>query len=103
MTVLQVWLVFGLPALLLGLALFVGRSPWRSALGYVVLLAGFGAVAAFDRASAGVFGGLLALLYAAGRGGVTETRPQLSDEQAEAVDVPGMFEADRTLKPGQHA
>lgn len=103
MTVLQVWLVFGLPALLLGLALFVGRSPWRAALGYVVLFVGFGTVAAFDRASAAVFGGLLALLYATGRGGMMEAGPELTEAQAEATDVPGMFEADRTLKPGQHA
>jgi hypothetical protein len=102
-TILQVWLLFGLPALLLGLALFIGRSPWRAALGYVVLLAGFATVAVFDRASGAVFGGILALLYAAGRGGTTEGRPELSEAQVEATEVPGMFEADRTLKPGQHA
>lgn len=100
MSVVQVWLLFGIPALLLGLALFVGRSPWRAILGYVVLLAGFGTVAAFDRASGAVFGGLLALLYAAGRGGVGEARR----DQAEAdPEVPGMMGEDRTLKPGQHA
>lgn len=97
MSVVQVWLLFGIPALVLGLALFVGRSPWRAILGYVVLLAGFGTVAAFDRASGAVFGGLLALLYAAGRGGATEQGPR----QAEA-EVPGMMAEDRTLKPGQH-
>jgi hypothetical protein len=99
MTILQVWLLFGLPALVLGLALFLGRSPWRSALGYVVLLAGFAAVAAFDRVSAAVFGGLLALLYAAGRGG--ELERERSPRQAEA-DVPGFVGTDRTLKPGRH-
>lgn len=101
MTILQVWLLFGLPALVLGLALFVGRSPWRAALGYLVLLAGFAAVAAFDRASAAIFGGLLALLYAAGRGGAAERQPRLPEEVE--ADVPGFVGSDRTLKPGRHA
>jgi hypothetical protein len=102
MSIVQVWLLFGIPALVLGLALFVGRSPWHAVLGYLVLFAGFAAVAVFDRASAAVFGGILALLYGAGRG-VKERATQPSAEQADAVDVPGMFAADRTLKPGQHA
>ncbi len=72
MTVLQVWLLFGLPALILGTALFVGRSPWRTALGYLVLVGGFIALATVERVSAGIFGGLLTLLYAAGRGGRDE-------------------------------
>jgi hypothetical protein len=94
MSVVQVWLLFGIPALLLGLALFVGRSTWRSGLGYIVLLVGFATVAAFDRASGAVFGGLLALLYAAGLG---RDRAEEADP-----DVPGMMGEDRTLKPGQH-
>lgn len=72
MTVLQAWLLIGLPALLLSTALFVGRSPVRAALGYVVLVAGFLGMAGVERVSAGVVGGLLALLYAAGRGGRRE-------------------------------
>lgn len=100
MTVMQAWLLFGVPALVLALVLFSGRSPWRSGVGYVVLLAGFAALAAFDRASAAVFGGLLALLFAAGRGGTMERRGQL--EQPAEADVPGWAGSDRTLRPGQH-
>lgn len=98
MNVVQVWLVFGIPALLLGLALFVGRSQARAMLGYLVLLAGFGTVAAFHRASGAVFGGILALLYAAGEGGRRDV------ETGDVVsDVPGMAAADRTLEAGKHA
>jgi uncharacterized membrane protein len=98
MSVLQVWLVVGIPALGLGLALFIGRSQVRAMLGYAVLLAGFGIVAAFDRASGAVFGGILALLYAAGEGGRRDLEP------GDVVsDVPGMAAADRTLEPGRHA
>lgn len=90
MTVLQAWLLFGLPALILGTALFVGRSPWRSALGYLVLVGGFLALAAVERVSAGVFGGLLTLLYAAGRGGRQEGGAGGDDRDADAdADVPG--------------
>jgi hypothetical protein len=71
-TLLQLWLFVGIPALALALALFVGRSRWRSLAGYVVLIVGFGVMVVFDRASAAVFGGLLALVYASGRGGDSE-------------------------------
>ncbi len=93
MSTLQVWLVAGLPALLLGSALFVGRSGWRTALGYVVLAVGFVAVAAVERTSGALFACLLALLVAAGRGGAVEQRTP-----AEA-DVPGWVGSDRTLDP----
>ena len=69
MTVAQVWLVVGLPALALAFALFYGRSRIRTMLGYAVLLAAFGIVVAVDRASGAAIGALAALLYAAGRGG----------------------------------
>lgn len=72
MGVVQVWLLVGVPALVAALLLFYGRSRWRSALGYVVLLAGFLGVATVDRASAALFGTLIALVYAAGRGGAVE-------------------------------
>jgi hypothetical protein len=98
MSILQVWLLFGLPALLLGGALFVGRSPWRTALGYLVLFAGFFTVAVFDRTSAAAFGGVIILLVAAGRGGRGETEPALTQPEA---DVHGFVGTDRTLKPGQ--
>ncbi len=72
MNVLQVWMLIGVPALALAGAMFVRRSSWRATLGYVALLAGFGGMAVYDRSSAAVFGGLTALLYAAGRGGSIE-------------------------------
>jgi hypothetical protein len=87
-TVLQVWLLVGIPALALGLALFVGRSAWRSMLGYAVLIIGFGAMTAFDRASGAIFGGVLALMYAAGRGGTQEREfDATSATSHEAVDA----------------
>ena len=68
MGVLQVWLVVGIPVLIIGLVLFASRSPVRKLIGYLILAAGFVVVALVDRASAAVFGGVLALLYAAGQG-----------------------------------
>lgn len=81
MDVLQVWLLIGIPTLALTGALFVRRSPWRSVLGYAVLLAGFGGMAVYDRANAAIFGGLVALLYAAGRGGAIEREDLRQDEE----------------------
>jgi hypothetical protein len=75
---LQAWLVVGIPALILACALFYGRSRLRTRLGYVVLLGAFSALTAVDRASGAVVGGLIALLYAAGRGGQMETEPSNS-------------------------
>lgn len=68
MTILQAWLIFGIPALLGGVMLFVSASQVLNLLGYVVLAAGFAAVTVVDRASGAVFGALLALVYATGRG-----------------------------------
>ena len=73
MSILQVWLVVGLPALLVAFALFYGRSRIRTFLGYMALLVAFGALLTVDRASAAVVGGIGALLYAAGRGGQAES------------------------------
>lgn len=81
MDVLQVWLLIGVPTLALAGALFVRRSPWRSMVGYAVLLAGFGGMAVYDRANAAFFGGLIALLYAAGRGGTMEQVDLREDEE----------------------
>lgn len=80
MDVLQAWMLIGIPTLALAGALFVRRSPWRSLVGYVVLLAGFGGMAYYDRASAAVLGGLVALLYAAGRGTALERTASGADE-----------------------
>lgn len=82
MDVLQVWMLIGIPALALAGAMFVRRSPWRAAVGYLVLLAGFGGMAVYDRANAAVFGGLIALLFAAGRGGSLEREELRRNEQA---------------------
>jgi hypothetical protein len=95
----QAWLLVGLPSLLLGLTLFVGRSPWRAGAGYAVLAAGFGGMAVVDRASAAVLGGLLSLLFAAGRGGATEVAGAERRREEESA-VPGWAATDRTLKPG---
>jgi hypothetical protein len=100
-SILQAWLLIGLPSLLLGLTLFIGRSPWRAAAGYAVLLAGFGGMAVVDRTSAAVLGGLIALLLAAGRGGATETA-SAQRRQEEDSRVPGWAATDRTIKPGIH-
>jgi hypothetical protein len=77
----QVWLIIGIPALVVGLALFLRRSPVRALFGYAVLAVGFGVVSAYHRPSGAVFGGLLALLYAAGRGGVMERNNPHPDEE----------------------
>jgi hypothetical protein len=74
--VLQVWLLAGIPALALAALLFVRRSPLRALFGYLALLAGFGVVTYFHPPSGAVLGGLLALLYAAGRGGNYESEPE---------------------------
>jgi hypothetical protein len=71
-TLLQAWLVIGLPTLVAGLALFLGRSRRQALFGYLILIGGFAGMAVTHRPSAVVFGGLLALLYAAGRGGEAE-------------------------------
>ncbi|MGH8884955.1 MAG: hypothetical protein ACRDYX_07245 [Egibacteraceae bacterium] len=81
MNPVQVWLVVGIPTLVVGLALFLRRSPRRALLGYAVLAAGFGLVSAYHRPSGAIFGGLLALLYAAGRGGALERQNSYPDEE----------------------
>lgn len=72
MSLLQAWLVIGVPGLALGLALFLVRSPARTLAGYVILIAAFVGMAFVHRPSAAVVGGVLALLYASGRGGDME-------------------------------
>ncbi|MEX0657785.1 MAG: hypothetical protein WD080_01495 [Egibacteraceae bacterium] len=79
MSLLQAWLVIGVPGLVLGLGLFMVRSPARAMAGYVVLVATFAGMALVDRTSAAVLGGLLALLYAAGRGGDLEREERDDD------------------------
>lgn len=81
MNTLQVWMLIGLPALALAGAMFVRHSSWRAYVGYAALLGGFAGVAVYDRTSAAVFGGLVALLYAAGRGGAVENQEDRSNEE----------------------
>jgi hypothetical protein len=89
-TVTQAWLLFGIPCLALGAAMFVGRSSWRPLIGYALLLAGFAAMTVFDRASGAVFGTLVALVYAAGRGGSADVGPDpLSETGHEAAQAGG--------------
>lgn len=84
MSVLQAWLVIGIPGLVIGVAMFLVRSPVRALVGYAAFLAAFAGMAVVDRVSGAVFGGVLALLYAAGRGGQMEREPQDDD----AVGLP---------------
>lgn len=88
MSVLQAWLVIGIPGLVISVALFLVRSPTRALVGYGALLAAFGGMAAVDRVSGAVFGGVLALLYAAGRGGQME-REQPTGDAVGLPDVVG--------------
>lgn len=67
-SVLQVWLLVGIPVLAIAVALFAAPSPGRKLLGYLVLAVGFAVLAVVDGASGAVFGAILALLYAAGQG-----------------------------------
>ena len=94
MTTFQAWLLFGIPLLVLGGTLFYGRSRPRTLLGYAVLLLGFGVMAAFSRASAGAFAALVALLYAAGRGGSAESDPT----NTSLIAVP-----DEVRRPARHS
>jgi len=69
MSVVQVWLLIGVPVLLGAVALYTARSAALSALGVLVALAGAVAVTTVDRASGAVLGVLAVLLYAAGSAG----------------------------------
>ena|SRR3712207_273600 len=83
MTVLQAWLVVGLPLLLAAAGLFYGRSRTKTAFGYLALLTAFGVMVTVDRASGAVIGAIAALLLSAGRGGQAES--ELSDTSTIAV------------------
>lgn len=69
MTVVQVWLLIGVPVLFGAVTLYTARSPALNALGVLVTLAGAVAVTAVDRGSGAVLGVLGVLLYAAGSAG----------------------------------
>lgn len=72
MTLLQAWLFIGIPAAALGFAMFIGSSRWRPLVGYAILLIGFAGMVWVHAPSGAIFGLLVALLYAAGRGGSGE-------------------------------
>lgn len=81
MSPVVLWLLVGVPTLLAAVVLFMDRAPWRAMLGYLVLSAGFVGMAALgDRLSAAAFGGVMALVYAAGRGGTVEREVTRDDE-----------------------
>lgn len=88
MTVLQAWLIFGIPCLVLAAGLFLGRSAVRSLLGYLVLALGVVAMMIYDRPSGAFFGALMTLAYAAGRGGSADAGPDpLSQTGHEAIEA----------------
>jgi hypothetical protein len=68
-TVVQVWLLVGVPVLVAALALYTARSPALGALGVLLTLAAAAGVALVDQASAMVLGIVGVLLYASGRAG----------------------------------
>ncbi len=70
MTTLQAWIVLGVPGLALAAGLFAGRSPARSASGYLVLTLLFAFFLLVPRSgvSAASVGTIGFLLIAAGRG-----------------------------------
>lgn len=68
MSVAQVWLIIGIPALGIGAAALLGRSRLSVAIGYLALAGGFVAMAALHRISGAVFAVVLVLVYATGRG-----------------------------------
>lgn len=69
---LQAWLLVGVPSLLVATGLYLKRTPVAGMVAFLVISAGFVGMALADRVSAAVFGALLALLYASGRGGLNE-------------------------------
>jgi hypothetical protein len=85
MDVVVVWLVAGVPALTVAAVMFVTRSRRRALLGYLALAVGFGVVATVDRVSGALLGLLIALLYAAGRGGRDDDVPRLVDDTVPEV------------------
>lgn len=63
------WFLIGVPALVAGLAMFAARGRALNMAAYGVLAVGSVALTAVHRPSGALLGGLLALLYATGRGG----------------------------------
>lgn len=97
MTLLQAWLFIGIPAAALGLGMFIGSSRWRPLLGYLILAVGFVAMSLFHRPSGALFGVLMALLYAAGRGGSGEQA--VTSMSATGLSAAEAAERARTREP----
>lgn len=93
MSILQAWLVVGIPGLITAFALFYGRSRVRAMFGYLVLAVVFGVMMTVDRGSGAVVGGIGALLYGAGRGGGAD---------AEHVDTSRIAVPDTVRRPAKH-
>lgn len=78
MTVLQTWIVLGVPGLILTSGLFIGRSKWRAWLGYLViidLVLAFVLIAG-DTISAAAIGLIGFVLVAVGRGTNADDTPE---------------------------
>jgi hypothetical protein len=83
-----VWLVAGVPALVLGTGLLLAHRRPLTLAAYAVLAVGFGVVAVFDPASAAVVGTVIALLYASGRGRDEEAPPRHEPGVPRVVERP---------------
>ncbi|MDP8961002.1 MAG: hypothetical protein M3N32_05220 [Actinomycetota bacterium] len=97
MTTLQAWIVIGVPGLALAAGLFTGRSPARSAFGYLALtiLFAFFLLVPRSAVSAASVGTIAFLLVAAGRGqGDVEAEPY-GHEVPMRVDDPNVEEPRR--------
>ena len=88
MTVLQAWLMIGIPGIAVALILFLAKNRWASAGGYAVLIASMAGMAMVHRPSAAGLGIGAALLYAAGKGGSADSGPNpLAQSGVEAADA----------------
>ena len=90
MTTFQMWLIVGLPGLVVVGALFTGRSPVRAALGYLALAAlliafvvGTGDI--YSSAAVGLIG---FFLVASGRGTASELEPQEHENRKRYTTTP---------------
>ncbi|HUH06406.1 MAG TPA: hypothetical protein VML96_01235 [Egibacteraceae bacterium] len=97
MTVAQAWLLVGIPALVLALAMLVWGAKTGIVIAYAALAGGFATLITIDRVSGLVFGALLVMLYAVGPVGgspresddrqppLVEPSPDLDREQSAKV------------------
>lgn len=93
MNTFQAWLIVGVPGLVVLGALFVGRSPIRSALGFLALAAllVFFLVVPGDAPSAAVLGVLGVFLLAVGRGGgAVETESEHHENRKRFTTTPSV-------------